>query len=139
MAVPGEAHHGHGVTMAGTRIDGLNETVRSLQRLGVEVDDLKDVMADIAEEGARYAAAFAPKRSGRLAGTIRGNRAKGKAVVAAGRGRVKYAGAINYGWKRRHIAPSMFMQRADAKLAPVAVEKLEAGIDRLINDLELKQ
>ncbi len=125
--------------MAGVRVTGLNETVRSLQRLGVEVDDLKDVMADIAAEGARLAGQYAPRRSGRLGGTIRGNRAKAKAVVTAGRAQVKYAGPINYGWKKRNIAPALFMQKADAALAPEAVKKLEAGIEKLINGLGLKQ
>ena len=123
----------------GVRVTGLNETVRSLQRLGVEVDDIKDVMSDIAAEGARLASGFAPRRTGKLAGTVRGNRAKGKAVVAAGRGRVRYAGAINYGWQKRGIRPSHFMQKADQALAPEAVRRLEAGIDRLINGVGLDQ
>lgn len=123
--------------MAGVRVTGLNETVRALQRLGVEVDDIKDVMADIAAEGAKLAAQKAPRRSGRLATTVRGNRAKGKAVVTAGKAKVPYAGAINYGWQRRGIKGSFFMQKADEALAPIAVQKLEAGIDRLINGVGL--
>jgi len=123
--------------MAGVRVTGLNETVRALQRLGVEVDDIKDVMADIAAEGARLAGQYAPRRSGRLAATVRGNRAKGKAVVTAGKAKVPYAGAINYGWPGRGIKGRFFMQKADEALAPEAVKRLEAGIDRLINGVGL--
>jgi len=116
--------------MAGTvRVEGLNKTLRALQSYGVEVADLKDVMAGIAREGATLASRYAPKRSGRLRGTVRGNKAKGKAVVIAGRARVPYAGAINYGWPSRGIKPALFMQRADKELAPRAVEMLEAGLD----------
>lgn len=120
------------------RVEALNKTVKALQGFGVEIDDLKDVMADIAAEGARLAAQYAPKRTGRLRGTVRGNRAKSKAVVTAGRARVPYAGAINYGWPRRSIRPALFMQRADAALAPRAVEMLEAGLDTAIGKAGLK-
>lgn len=120
-------------TAAGTvRVDGLNQTLTALQRFGVEAGDLKDVMAAIADEGAQLASSFAPKRSGRLSSTVRGNKAKAKAIVIAGRARVPYAGAVNYGWPARGIRPALFMQRADAALAPKAVEMLESGLDQLI-------
>jgi len=113
---------------SGVRVENLNKTVRALQSFGVEVLDLKEVFSGIADEGARLASSFAPKRSGRLAQTIRGNKAKNKAVVAAGKARVKYAGAINYGWPARNIKPRLFMQQADAKLGPLAVDMLDAGL-----------
>lgn len=115
------------------RVEGLNKFTRALTQVGVEVDDLKDVFAGIAALGARLASSFAPTRSGRLAATIRGNRAKSKAVVTAGRARVPYAGPINYGWRKRNIAPARFMQRADAQVAPRAVEMLEDGVNDVIN------
>lgn len=114
------------------KVEGLNKTLRALQAVGVQVDDLKDTMAEIAAEGARLASSFAPKRTGRLAGTVRGNRAKSRAVVAAGRARVPYAGPINYGWPNRGIKAAYFMQKADAELAPKAVVMLEKGIDAAI-------
>jgi hypothetical protein len=117
--------------MAGTvRVEGLTRTVRALQTYGVQIDDLKDVMSGIAELGAQLAGRYAPHRTGRLAGTVRGNRAKAKAVVTAGRARVPYAGAINYGWRARGIRPALFMQRADAELAPRAIEMLQDGLDQ---------
>lgn len=123
---------------SGVRVEGLNKTVRALQGFGVEVQDLKGVFSEISAEGARLASSFAPKHSGRLSGTVRGNKAKNKAVVIAGRARVPYAGAINYGWPKRHIKPALFMQRADAALAPRAVEMLEAGLDRVVRGVGLE-
>lgn len=114
----------------GVRVEGLNKTIRALQGYGVEIQDLKDVFSDISAEGARLASSFAPKLTGRLSGTVRGNKAKNKAVVIAGRARVPYAGVANYGWPKRGIRASLFMQRADKELAPRAVEMLEAGLDR---------
>lgn len=118
----------------GVRVTGLNKVVRDLQALGLELDDLKDAFAGIAADGARLAAGFAPKRSGALAASIRGNRAKNKAVVAAGRARVPYAGPINYGWRKRRIAPALFMQKADEAMRPRALAELEQAIDRKIRE-----
>lgn len=120
------------------RVEGLNKTVRALQKVGAEADDLKDVFSEIAARGAELASSFAPRRTGRLAATVRGNRAKNKAVVAAGRARVPYAGPINYGWPARSIKPALFMQRADEALAPQAVALLEAGLNDVIRKAGLK-
>jgi hypothetical protein len=116
----------------GVRVEGLNAVVRALLAIGLDVEDLKDAFGSIAAEGARIAAGFVHSRSGRLAGTLRGNRARNKAVIVAGRGRVKYAGVANYGWPRRNIEPQRFMQRADAVLQPVAVARLEQAINDAI-------
>lgn len=127
-----------GTSAGSVKVEGLNQTLTALQRLGVEVGDLKDVMAEIADEGARLASSFAPKRSGRLRATIRGNKAKAKAIVIAGRARTPYAGAINYGWRARGITPALFMQRADQQLAPRAVELLDKGLDEAIRKVGLE-
>lgn len=126
------------VDRSGFRVEGLNSVVRALTQVGVEVDDLKDAFASIADEGAQVAAGFAPRRSGRLAGDVRGNRAKSKAVIAAGRAAVPYAGAINYGWPARGIAASGFMQRADEHMQPVAIQRLEDEINDKIRAKDFK-
>ena len=114
-------------------VEGLREKVKQLEALGLEVDDLKDAFAAIAAEGANLASRLAPRRSGKLASSVRGNRAKGKAVVTAGRATVPYAGPINYGWRKRSIAPAAFMQRADAQLEDRAAALLEENLNQAIN------
>jgi hypothetical protein len=117
----------------GVRVEGLNKLVRDLQELGLQLDDLKDAFSTVARQGAEKAAQFAPKgKTGRLASSIRGNRAKNKAIVTAGKAKVKYAGVINYGWPRRNIAPSSFMQKADKVMRPVALRKLDEEIEKAI-------
>lgn len=123
---------------SGVRVEGLNKTVRALQQFGVEVDDLKATFSAVAAEGARLASSFAPKRSGTLAATVRGNRAKNKAVVIAGRAKVPYAGAINYGWPARDIKPALFMQQADKTLAARIPGMLESGLDEAIRKAGLQ-
>lgn len=116
----------------GFRVEGLTQVVRALQGLGLEVDDLKAAFSKIADEGARVASGFVRSRTGRLAGDVRGNRAKSKAVVTAGRASVPYAGPINYGWPARNIAPQAFMQKADEQMQPKALRLLEDEINSQI-------
>lgn len=116
----------------GFKVTGLSAVVRGLKALGLEVEDLKQAFSRIAQEGADSAESHAPKRSGRLASSIRGNRAQSKAVVTAGRASVPYAGPINYGWPKRGIAASGFMQEADREMQPIAIQRLEEEINRQI-------
>lgn len=121
--------------MAGTvgfKVTGLSEVVRDLTRLGLEVDDLKGAFSKVASEGARVMGGFVPVRSGRLRGSVRGNKAKSKAVVMVGRASVPYAGPIQWGWAARGIAPSGFFQKTDAVMTPRALQMLEAEINKQI-------
>lgn len=116
----------------GVRVEGLREVVRGLEKLGLSVDDLKDAFAPIAAEGARIAAGFVRDRSGKLAGTLRGNRAKSKAVITAGRASVPYAGAQNYGWQKRNITAQGFMQKTDEQLESRSLRLLDSAINDAI-------
>lgn len=122
----------------GFRVEGLSSVVRGLQALGSDVEDLKDAFAAIAREAAERAAAAAPRKRGALAADIRGNRAKSKAVVTAGRSSIPYAGPINYGWPARGIEAAGFMQAADAQMGPRALVLLETEINRKIRERGLK-
>lgn len=119
-------------TMVSIRVDGLAAVVTALLAVGLEVEDLKEAFSRIARFGAAAAARHAPRRTGRLAGDIRGNRARSKAVITAGRVAVPYAGPINYGWAAHGIEPSGFMQKADRELEPYAVTALVSDINSKI-------
>lgn len=120
-------------TVSGSiRVTGVRQVVRALEAVGLEVDDLKDAFSTIAAEGARAVQRHTPVKSGRLRGDVRGNRAKSKAVVTAGRASVPYAGPINYGWPARGIEAAGFMQAGDAEMAPKALDALEAELNRQI-------
>lgn len=118
----------------GLRVTGLREMVRDLEAVGVEVEDLKDAFGAIAQEGAEVGRGLTPQRSGRLAGSTRGNRAKAKAVVTWGRASIPYAGVQNYGWPRRNIRPQEFAQGTDRVMSPIAVRKLEDNIEQVIRE-----
>ena len=124
--------------VGGVRVSGLNEVVRSLQAIGLELTDLKDAFGKISAEAAHKASSFAPKKTGRLAGNIRGSKTKNRAIVTAGGARVPYAAAINYGWGAHHITPARFMQRADDAMRDKALDMLDDAINAAIKKKGLK-
>jgi HK97 gp10 family phage protein len=113
-------------------VTGLREVVRNLEKIGVDVQDLKEVFTNIGEMVRADAAALAPRDSGRLAASIKPSKTKNKAAVRAGSARVPYAGAINYGWAKRHIRAHNFMQRAIDADTPRAIEMMDEGIGEII-------
>lgn len=116
-------------------VEGLRETQRALAKLGVSVEELKDVMADVAREAAQVTAGFVPVKSGALKNTVRGNRAKGRATVTVGRSKTsKYAGVQNYGWPAKNIPATNFVQKTDEAFGDRAVHMVDDGIQRLIRD-----
>ena len=119
------------------QVEGLQQTVRALEKVGVSIDDLKDAFSALAKEGAAKAKSYAPARTGHLAASIRGNRAKNKAVITAGRSKVPYAGPINYGWPSHGIKANPFMQRASEDIGRNALAELETNIVSAIREAGL--
>lgn len=125
---------------SGVRVEGLRETVRRLESLGVDVADLKDAFGAISREVVTEAATLAnalEDATGALAGTIRAARTKNKAVVRAGSARIPYAGVINYGWPARGIGPSAFLTGPADDDPAGKVAHLERNLEALIRRHDL--
>lgn len=111
-------------------VKGLADLRRDLRRLG-RTDLLKAVRvglkgsAEIVVKEAR-GASYTPRRTGRLAASIRAGTSGNRAVI---RSPLPYANPIHWGWPKRGIAPQPFLPRAAAIKAPVALEVLADHID----------
>lgn len=112
---------------SGVYIQGLREITRAMEKAGVDVEELKDVMGRIASKATDVMQPFIPKRSGALRASARGNRAKGKAVVTIGKARTPYAAPIQWGWAKRNIKPAGFVEKTDREMEPKVVQMLEDG------------
>lgn len=113
-----------------TKLSGVEQLIRKLQRLGGDVEDLRATYGDIAAQAAVIARRLAPLgETGRLRASIRSRSEAQYGTVTAS---VVYAGPINYGWPKRNITPSLFMQRADAEIRPTVDTQLAAAIELLI-------
>lgn len=97
---------------ATVRVEGLDRLVRTLNRAAVDISELKEAHARVGEIVASEARARAPRRSGRLAGSVRAARQARRARVTYGGARVPYAGPITWGWPRHNIEPQPFVTDA---------------------------
>lgn len=126
--------------MTGVRITGLKETLRALEKTGVDAQDLKNVMREISDIVARAATPRTPVKKGKLALSIRSGSAKTKATVYAGNGRkngVPYAGVIHYGWPARSITARPFLDEARALNIERAAALLAEELGRLADNNKL--
>jgi hypothetical protein len=103
----------------GITVEGGRQLRKALADLDPKLDDLKDAHQRVANIVAQAAKGRVPRRSGRLAGTIRGNRAKSRAQVKAGGARVRYAGVIEWGWPKRNIPAQHYLVYAAHTTEPL--------------------
>ena len=118
------------------RITGLNETVRSLKRFGVEVADLKAAFTRIGNIVVTEAQSIAPHMSGALAASIRASKTQNKSEVRAGSASVPYAGVQHYGGYN-NITGTYFLTKAVENKQGEAVTLMETELNRLISSLDL--
>ena len=100
------------------RILGLDRLVRTLRKAGADLDDMKTANRKAGEIVADAARARAPRRSGKLAGSIRPARQAKRARVSGGGARLPYAGPIHWGWPSRGIAAQPFISEAATDTEP---------------------
>lgn len=116
-------------------VDGLRRLRKDLRAMGDDLSDVKDANAGAARVVADDAARRAPKRTGRLAASIRGNRAASRATVSAGGARLPYGGPIHYGWPGHGIEPHPFItdaaQATEATWLPLYEHHIEQAVDKV--------
>lgn len=119
------------------RVEGLRETVRSLEKLGTEAADLKQAFKTIGNIVVGEAQGLTPKLSGALAGSIKASNTKNKSDVRAGGAKVPYAGVIHYGWPGHGIEPNPFLTTAAGNKQREVVNTLDDELGGLIKRLDL--
>lgn len=118
--------------MAVVGVRGLSEVTRLLRRLGDDMEDLKDANARLSGDIAQRASAIAPRLTGALASSIRGNRAQKKLQIKAGNARVPYAGVIEFGWPSRRIEAQPYLRRAAFREKDLIKQRYEDNIEQII-------
>lgn len=109
------------------QVDGARQLRSSLKRAGVSVQDLKAAHKAVADMVATDASPRTPRRTGRLAGTLRAAGTQSAAIVRAGRSTVPYAGVIHWGWPAHGIdAQPWIAEAAERKFEPAQAQYLQA-------------
>lgn len=118
----------------GIRTKGLKETIKKLERLGVEVNDIKAAMQTIAKDVVDDAKSRTPVKSGRLRNSIKSSRAKNKIAIRMGNsGKLYYASFIEYGTSK--ISARRMVQEALATNKAEMLTTLERELARLASQV----
>ncbi len=131
------------------RVDGARELRVALKQLGDDLEDFKDIHAQVGGLVIAAARARIRSRSGRLAASGRPGAAKTNATIRFGGARVPYAGAVHWGTGARrglrgphNIDPNQFAVDAAHDTEPAwtdlyyrALEdKVDTAISRSVHD-----
>ena len=116
----------------GIKVEGLKETLSALKKLGDNFEDLKDANAELSSTIASKASALAPKLTGALAGSIKGNRANKRVQIKAGSAKIAYAGVIEYGYPKRNIRAQSYLRRAASEDQNYIAQTYETNIKEVI-------
>lgn len=111
------------------QIDGYSEVLRDLYLAGADSDDLKAITRPLAERIAATGRALAPKKSGRLAASIKPKNSRVSVTVRTP-ARIKYAAPVHWGWDGE--SGSQFLSKAEETHRAATYAGIEAGIDRLM-------
>jgi phage gpG-like protein len=90
-------------------ISGREEVNSFLRKVINDLGDMTDANKELSSKLAREASALAPKLTGRLASSIKGEVVGKAAQISAN---TIYAGVIEYGWAQRNIAAQPYLSKA---------------------------
>ena len=120
----------------GVEVVGSRDLRRRLKAAGDDLADMKAAHDNAAGIVSRRAKLYAPKRSGKLANSVRPAGTKTRAAVRVGKKRVPYAGVIHYGWQKRNIAANPFMTDALEDTRKQWLPAYAAALDKITNRID---
>lgn len=91
------------------QIKGSAQLIRTLRKAGYDLDKLKPANKSAADIVIAAAGRLVPRKTGKLASTLRAGATRKAGVARAGTKRVPYAGPIHWGWPKHHIKPRLYL------------------------------
>lgn len=121
-------------TPAIVRVEGADKLRAGLKRAGDDLEDGKEVHAQIAKVVAD-AAQPPVGESGRTEASVRPGATKRAAVVRAGKASLPYVGVDHYGWPQKNIAENPWLVRAGQETEntwyPLYEKYVERSLDKI--------
>lgn len=118
------------------RVDGARALRATMKAAGEDMSDLKDVNARTAAKVSAVAVRQTPSRTGALAATVRPSGTKTAAIVRAGKGAVRYAAVIEFGWPGHHIAAQPYVTSAAQDTEPEWTSYYQQEIEKIIDRIK---
>lgn len=141
MAVNYGANANYGAAGQVFKVEGASRLRSTLRKAGDDLGDLKDANMQAAKIVTPAGKGRVPRRSGRLADSIRPGATKTAAIVRAGNNRkagVPYGNPIHWGWFKRGIKPALFLSRAAQDSEPQWRNVYEAALEAAMRQIEGK-
>lgn len=117
---------------------GLTRLARTLRQAGADMTDLKRAYRRMADAVKPEVSQAAPRKSGRLARSVRSSATQKGGVVRAGRASIPYAGVINYGWPGHNITGRHYMEtgldRAQDEVEDLFAQAIQQALDQIQGD-----
>lgn len=122
---------------AGVKVEGLSTLNRTMRQAGEDLGELKEANREAAGIVAGYGAPRTPRRTGRLAATVKARPTQTAARVTAGTPKsVPYAAPIHWGWPARNIRWQPWLADAANATEPVWLPRYSAEIDRIVSKVK---
>lgn len=104
-------------------VDGEAKVKAALDKVEKDLIDRLELNKDLSTELSKKASAMAPRLTGALASSVKGNPSNEKAQILAGSNAVPYAGVQEYGWPEKNIQAQPYLRPAVFDNIAYIVEK----------------
>jgi phage gpG-like protein len=118
---------------AEVRVLGADRLAATLEKASKQIADMSDGYGKAAEIVSGAGASSAPRRTGRLAGSMTTERAKGSATITSP---LVYAVPIHWGRPAHNIEANPFLMRAADRTEAQWVGAIDDEVQRICNEVE---
>lgn len=118
-------------------VEGEAQVKAALDKVENALTDRLSLNKDLSEDLSRKASAMAPRLTGALASSVKGNPSNEKAQILAGSNAVPYAGVQEYGWPAKNIQAQPYLRPAVYDNMGYIVEKYNNYIESIVKKYNL--
>lgn len=118
-------------------VEGEEKVKAALAKIEKDIVDRSELNKDLSDELSRKASAMAPRLTGALASSVKGNPSNEKAQILAGSESVPYAGVQEYGWPAKNIQAQPYLRPAVFNNMGYIVEKYNKYIESIVKKYNL--
>lgn len=118
-------------------VENVEQVRKILDKFVQEIEENLNLNKELSETLASKASAMAPRLTGALASSVKGNPSEKKAQILAGSSSVPYAGVQEYGWPNRNIQAQPYLRPAVYNNTGLIIEIYNKHIDDAVKKYNL--
>ncbi len=118
-------------------VEGVKQVTDTLNKLAKDLESNVELNKELSTTLSQKASALAPRLTGALASSVKGNPSAEKAQILAGSAAVPYAGVQEYGWPEKNINAQPYLRPAVHNNMGYIIEKYNESIQKAIKKYNL--